>query len=314
MKKNLFSFLSVVLMAIVSVGFVSCGDDDDENGSASDKTGVIKTGEGNVRLYRVGDFRFYYNEDGTLDYYDYYGGYEKHQFSYHPNKLTIDDDLVYDIDYTSEGNIAKASFSEKGEDLPADVDHDVSESGTATFSYDSNGHLKSISFKGQEVYYEDGTRYTDKGTGSIKFTWSNNLLRKIVFEEQWTENGKIVEDDKEIYEFFYDDDNPNPFCQYAPDILDYMDSDFEVLGLVGLFGKGPVKLPSSVIETEDDGDTHTRSFYYSFNEDGTLRSANGVYYYYNEISADDNTSIFKSPRKPVEKKGFFSRMANRHNR
>ena len=37
-KKYYWSLLTVVMMAVMSVGFVSCGDDDDEPGSGSNST------------------------------------------------------------------------------------------------------------------------------------------------------------------------------------------------------------------------------------------------------------------------------------
>lgn len=47
MKKNLLNWMTILMAAIVSVGFVSCGDDDDDNNSKQVKeettTSIIGT-------------------------------------------------------------------------------------------------------------------------------------------------------------------------------------------------------------------------------------------------------------------------------
>ena len=298
MKALKFYFLCGLFFLGTGV-VTSCGDDDEDYGEASTTAGVIKTQDGKVRVYRAGDYQFFYKDNGQLDHYTYWG--ETTEFKYNPDKIIDENgDREFKVYYTSQGYIAKASFSDGGD------------KGTATFSYDGDGHLTSIVFNGEESGYDDGEYYHETGTETVKLTWKNGLLTKMTVEEVWKE-GKEVDKDKDTYEYEYDEDYPNPYCQYTGTILYEFDTDFEELGFVGLYGVGPKKLPSSMTEIDDDGDTYTRNLSYQFNEDGTLHYADGDYYYYDEISADDTPSIFKSPRKTVERKGFFSRMAKRHN-
>lgn len=292
---NLLS--TVILGGLV---FAACSSDDEDYGEASNEAGIVKTKSGTKRVYRVGDFRFYYNEDGTLNYYDYYNGHEKRQFSYHPDKMVIEDDVFYDMTYTSAGYVAKVDRTEKFSS--------GSESGTAVFSYDGSSHLTQIAYSSTETYTEDGKEYTEKAKQTVDLTWNKDILTKVVVDERWEEDGE-VEKERHTYVFNYDDAEDNAYCQYTYNILSLLDTDFDELGFVGLFGKGPKQLPTSVDVTEDKDDTHTYTFSYRFNDDGTLYYGNGYYYYYDEISASKDDKSTKVPAAP-KKASFFSRQFN----
>lgn len=296
--KNLKIMSIMLALTACTLTFTACGDDDDY-GEASTTAGVIKTDNGSVRVYQVGTCKFYYNDKGQLDYCTWGG--DKIEFSYNPGKITSEDgDREFDAFYTSEGYLAKVSFSEKNGDK-----------GTAEASYDSKGHLISITFNATEVENNYGKRVTYKGTETIKLTWKDDVITKIVEEEKWTGGGE-TEYDQDIYEYFYDQDIDNSYCQYTANFIYNFDTEFDMLGFVGLFGNGPKKLPTSMKETDDDGTvSNTRTFSYYFNSNGTLSYADGEYYYYNEVTSDNQSGKYKSPEKPIKKNGFFSRMHNR---
>lgn len=72
MKKNLLNWMTILMVAIVSVGFVSCGDDDDEDEKKIDEVTII----GTWRLDYSSGYElltFNSNGKGTLSEYNYEG-------------------------------------------------------------------------------------------------------------------------------------------------------------------------------------------------------------------------------------------------
>lgn len=72
MKKNLLNWITILMVAIVSVGFVSCGDDDDEDEKKIDEVTII----GTWRLDYSSGYElltFNSNGKGTLSEYNYEG-------------------------------------------------------------------------------------------------------------------------------------------------------------------------------------------------------------------------------------------------
>lgn len=72
MKKNLLNWMTILMVAIVSVGFVSCGDDDDEDEKKIDEVTII----GTWRLDYSSGYElltFNSNGKGTLSEYYYEG-------------------------------------------------------------------------------------------------------------------------------------------------------------------------------------------------------------------------------------------------
>ena len=78
LPKKYIYFLMVMLMALVSVGFAACGDDDDEPKN-SDIVGTwqIKDSEGMTLLQFTKDGKFneveIVSEEGVADVYKFYG-------------------------------------------------------------------------------------------------------------------------------------------------------------------------------------------------------------------------------------------------
>ena len=96
--KKYYYLLMVMLMALVSVGFAACGDDDDEpKGSDIVGTWQISDEEGVILLQFTKDGKFnevdIVSEEGVADLFIYHGTY-----SVSGNKLTV----TYVYDHESE--------------------------------------------------------------------------------------------------------------------------------------------------------------------------------------------------------------------
>ena len=110
MKKYNY-FLMVMLMALVSVGFAACGDDDDEP-KVSDIVGTwqMTDDEGVTLLQFTKDGKFnevdIVSEEGVADLYIYHGTY-----TLSGDKLTV----TYVYDYESE--TVDCTYSVKGDKL-----------------------------------------------------------------------------------------------------------------------------------------------------------------------------------------------------
>ena len=110
MKK--YSYLLIVmLMTLVSVGFASCGDDEDEpKGSDIVGTWQIKDAEGETLLQFTKDGKFnevdIVSDEGVDDLYIYHGTY-----TLSGNKLTIN------YVYAYESETVDCTYSVKGDQL-----------------------------------------------------------------------------------------------------------------------------------------------------------------------------------------------------
>jgi len=294
MKK--FFYLSVVLLGGLVVGSCS-GDDDDDNGGGkgSSSAGVIDSRQG-ILLKSVDNFRFFYTDNGRLDYFT-----EDNRDRYEMGSNTINfvnedgEEEEIELKYNGSGFLTtiKDSYSFTEERLT------VNFSGKATLSYDGSGHLTKISLSSTEKGVEDGKSYTETSTNNISFSWRSNLLTSV--ESLWKE----VEDENvytgsEWYHYEYNDaaleNNVNKYCQYAPSIVRWGEDLWRALAYVGMLGVGPNCLPSGCeygYEDYEDGKLdeeykNTESYRYQFNSDGTLsvcyrgsRSYNFSYYYMN---------------------------------
>lgn len=112
--KRVYYFLMVMLMALVTVGFTACGDDDDEPkessivGTWSSKY-VDEDGEGEllIQFTKSGDFH-------SVEVYDHEPPYVEHgKYTVSGNKLTI----VYDEDNEKE----TYEYSIKGDNLTISI-------------------------------------------------------------------------------------------------------------------------------------------------------------------------------------------------
>lgn len=69
MKKNLLNWMTILMVAIVSVGFVSCGDDDDVDEKKIDEVTIIGTWRCD---YSDGYELLTFNSNGKGTYSEYY--------------------------------------------------------------------------------------------------------------------------------------------------------------------------------------------------------------------------------------------------
>lgn len=321
MKKNLFYFLATVLLsATVVTGLTACGDDDDDEGGGSSSTtaGVIDAKSG-LRIKGVGNYNYYYTDDGRIDYIsDRYG---KWTFGYNPNTVTFVEtyngrtskEETVAVSYNKAGYLAGINYNETKEYSDGD---EWTTTGKSSLSYDGSGHLTKISSSANSQGKEGGKNYTEKWSDDIALTWKNNQLQKIVWVESGTKNGESWKS-TETWNFTYDSDNENPYCQWAPSIAKPLDDDIiELMAYAGLLGKGPSMLPDGC-EYEDvyveDGDTDrnesTKTYRYDYNDDGSISSTTinstrySFYYDYNSTRANDGATPKTAPAKKLN--GLF---------
>lgn len=284
-------WLTLLLLGNVSMGFVACGGDDDEGGSGSSEIGILDKKLG-LRLTSVraayngrtyDNIRYYYTDKNKLDYLDW-DGY-KLDFSYNPNviydKNDDEEDITIDVVYSSEGYIKKMNLKAAGGAI-----------GTASYTYDSKGHLTKVS--------SSVKAYAENYNENITLTWKNDLLTRIVWIDTIDE-----ETDTYTTNFNYDGDTSveNKYFQFAPGLMQFAglgDGEYEeAFAYVGLLGKGPKQLPSSM--TEDD---RTYNFRYTLNDNGSLYSAyDGSYktYYYSYDYLNDQESTNAKSFMPTDK-------------
>lgn len=175
--------------------------------------------------------------------------------SYDSNKIRVtnallSDHTLYLIDFTlnNKGWATKAVCSYQNSD------NDYSGTGTLNFVYDSNEHLKSISYSYQN------TSIVEQLTGTVSATWSDNLLLKMaVADSDHTVidylDGLVPDLSINLPYFMmfrYDDDivscgNDNVVLCYA--------------SILNLLGKAPQKLMNKI---ENGNDDWWNKFYFNY--------------------------------------------------
>lgn len=285
MKKYLLNLTTILMVAIMSGGFVSCGDDDD-NPAPMTNAGVLDKNSG-LRVLSVGYYTFEYDSKGRINYVseDSYYGYK---FTYNPNKMISEhhgeEERSYTVGYNGNGYISSLSYN--------DSDEDRVRTGTVTFSYDAEGHLTQVSETCKKRYYDE--RSDGSWQYTCTMTWKNGRLTKAVDKYKEEEDGEY-ETATLTCTFNYSDyameNYYNKYLQIPPSIiLRTIEVDgAEFMAYVGLLGNGPKYLPSSaeLVEVENENGKEKRkerfySFSYGFNTDGSLSycNDNGTHYSY----------------------------------
>ncbi len=290
--KKIYSIMSraftMLTVAALCAGFAACSEDDDNGGASGGKSesaasSVITTTDGEkLLLTSVDDYGFEYDEQGrvisTPDYL----------FSYNPFTMVdryADEEENVKITFTpslnAKGYISKLETTDEW----AEDGYSGRYEGVLYFDYNDEGRLVKIRENWSETEYEDGDKWTDKGTMTIVFTWENGNLVKV----KDTDYG-IDWRYEETTEFAYGNQQ-NRYNQHTCGMFDAMNLDFTEFALVGLFGKGTAYLPVSYthsyfeidseedeeFEYEDDG-----TFTFTLNDNGTIAKEKGEYtYYYN---------------------------------
>lgn len=320
-KRNLFQLMAILMVAVVSIGFVSCGDDDDKNPSGVNQiqpgevpSPTITDANGNVvQLRSVGGYTFNYDENGKLASFSGDG----ETFEIKGNSFTYsyeddDDKTVVNVAINNYGFISAISYKYEEVDRHGEVEK---EEGVANFSYNGSKQLTGFSGNGTwfETDVEDGIQVGSwSGTGSIKTTinWSNGNLISSNYQSSnygkgsYTENGKTYTESESETEtgtvtFTYGSERNGalqlPFI--VGERVLQMD-DFSIFGVLGLFGVGPVNLPVSYTfnETEveiEDGEEERHEDHaaynlkFDMNSNGTLATE----YYQYEGSSYWNTKV-----------------------
>ncbi|MBP5508785.1 MAG: hypothetical protein J6Y23_13250 [Prevotella sp.] len=296
MRKKILFFLFAVLSAL-TMTTTSCSSDDDDNGFGSSSAGLL---DDELRLRSVGNISFYYDEDGRLDYIHTSRG--NYNFSYNPGKITTDDsdDIPSEVSYTSKGYLS--SLNEKHVDEGSWGSE--TEIGKSSFSYDGSGHLTKVSSTYKITVVEKGEKESYTENSTITLTWKSDMLQKVVWDEKDDDGYRYTETWTYGYEKDYKENYFNKYCQYAPSVANWLEDEWvEGIAYVGLFGKGPLYLPSDcdyedvVIDDEGKKETDYRSWssVYSFNSNGSLSyvNYNGRKYSYSYSQVESSSK--KSP-------------------
>lgn len=274
MKKNyLMTVLTVLLMTLSSFGFVSCGGDDDDANSDGPSTAGVLDKDSNIRVKSIGNYTFYYNDKGQVDYIT--EGNSRYDFTYNPNKIvmsyrgTVEDEFT--VSYNGLGYITRLEVNETFQE-----EGTVEINGSASLNYDSSGHLTSVNGSSTEKY----KGVTTKSTGTATLKWQNNRLISATWETtEQDEDGTSIYTEQYDYDYANNiNDYHNKHHQYAPSLEGaYGDDPDEALALVGLLGSGPLYLPSSCTQTwnektrASDSGSKTTKFGYAFNDDGSIK-------------------------------------------
>lgn len=278
------ALLAFLMTGVMSVGMVSCGDDDeaDEIGTTKVSSSAFYDIDGQ-RVQSVGYLvNCAYDNNGDLQYLSLWN--DDYKVSNNPFKLTYDDRYsVREITATFNGSGYISSLKMSRTYYNNEYDKD-DETTTASFSYNGNGQITKITMKSSEP---DGY-WSANGTATL--TYSGTVLKKIsakVVEKEGKETYTI----NSTYEFVYQSQYENKYQQYTPGYGRLFDEDTVGLFLIGMFGKASSQLPDEiareVVETEDgEKDTHTSTLHwsYSFNSNGSIRNADGNNYYYVPVS------------------------------
>ena len=285
-KRNYWSLLAIMMVAVLCVGFVSCGDDDDEGGNGGNGGNGGGKPQSEVSALHVTSacgYNYTYDDAGRLESID-----DSYDFSYNPNKITGEDG-DYTVGYNNKGFLSSLKGSESYDDYYERGEYTES----ATLSYDGSGHLIKIEGSYKDSWYdkEDRKNYSYTGKATYTLTWSNNLLQKVSYIDEGKDSDGPFKD-TDTYTLTYDNtamsDYANKWLQYgffAGDIFGISDVVITPLFYVGLLGNGPAYLPSSMTDEEydesyEDGDkytydyTYNYNYRYTFNGDGSIKSIN----------------------------------------
>lgn len=291
MKKDfLWSLMAVMIAMTISVSLVSC-DNDDDNGSSgvnnvSALTGIIDK-ESGLRLKSFGEYTVYYNNEGLFDSIAHKDYLDDYAFQYGPDKIRRRNNSFYNyvtefaVNYDKMGRMTSYESQETGSSIY--FENNWNGTGSASYTYDKDGHLTSMTQSGGETGIEKGKPYTASWIEKVTLTWENGLLKEIAYEDIGLENARTW---SAVYTFGYDTEYVNKHKQWVYFYV-FGDNNSIFLPYLGLMGIGPNKLPSSVTFTYKDklgtvgnDGTETYPCSYEFNADGSVAKANGLEYTY----------------------------------
>ena len=245
MKKK---FLLPVMALMLCV--ISCKDDKGSDNSSSPNPSKFKklvsiSGDSDIVGGRTFSYDFSYDKNGNLvsaigsEFEEgHLEGYIT-QYSWEGEDITVSDDYEDELSYTvKNGKIVEELDLEDGD--------------ITTFAYDSSGRLIKIS---HDDYY-----------GEKRCFWSNDRLSSVAEE--------ISPYESRSHKFYYSDEECKGFF---PLLGDFIPSVGFFLGMTmpQLFGAAQTALPSKVVRNDKNQfgvSTQTRTYKYTFYEDGYLES------------------------------------------
>ena len=308
MKK--LKFLTLALITVLTcAGAASCSKDDG---------GVTPPGQSEIeketgmRLTRVGNYRFNYDDKGRCIGMESISGYDDDDFTIDWDKgefiaTDSDDDMErapvkfktnskgYITEFTQSWNYKEEDYSSKG-------------SGKASLSYDKSGHLTKATYDSSESGTEDGEKFTFKGSSVYTLTWENGNLVNLTDEWEFLEDGER-EKGTDSYEVTYDRTAENVYKQWTEGLLDQvLNFAFCKLGHVGMFGVGTANFPSN-IEIDEEGYHTNYSVSVSTNNDDLISSerVGGWTYNYSYDDVDTRSAAFDNTLPAKARKILFPR-------
>lgn len=271
-----------ILFSLLFLTIFSCSKNDEDsrddvtinNGShAIPLRGIIDSDTG-IRLKRMDNFAFEYDDNGEICKYS--GNEMEHgtcEFDQHHQVITDNSrsylDLIgtvsvdYIVTYNSKGYISSLR-------TPNGLDYVRSYS----FQYDDNDHLININF----LFNSDTRNFNIES--DILLTWDRDMIISSFTTAKGLSNTDNIIAEEEM-KYYYDnhasDTNINKYYQYAPSYSYISEVLIKGLFYLGLLGKGSYILPSSkeinIVMDENNQKIERKSvqfFDYKINPDGSL--------------------------------------------
>lgn len=297
-------FMAFAIMAVSSLVFVACSDDNDEIKVPSAQLGTLigddeaaNAAVADLRLVVLnanwGSYYYSYNENGNLESISDEGSWST---SAKDNFKIEDDYYSSDISwrerstifYMSNNRITSSVYKQNEQSGP--YNHWVYNE-TTNFEYNSKGQLASIKVVGSE----QGTAGNSEYQATTTFTYaSDNRIVSVDCMEEYNDDGKLNKY-RTTVEYEYSSGNLNKFYQYTPQLIEdteLLDNIYiEAFVYIGLFGKASSYIPTKSTykcmyekaNGEQDSYSDTNIYSCSFNSNGTISRADDVSYTYANI-------------------------------
>lgn len=258
--------------ALVLPVFTACKSDEPAGGDDANKAVLNFDGD---RLTSVDNFSIEYDNQGRVVEID--GRYDDLEIDYSKGKIEMEDEEG-NIKFNKSGYITEISMSWDETEEGYGYSYQYKGNGTAKFSYDSNGHLTSMSYNSKEtekdLINKETSTWETSSTTTLK--WSNGNLTSVKMDGWEKEDG-----DKESYKAEISiqyGSQVNKYQQFPLTIANFAigEEPVNILAAVGLFGKGTAEFPTQLIDYED-GDTYTINISFDLNSNGSIRNENGNY-------------------------------------
>ena len=275
MKKT-FRIVGASLLCALVPAMVSCGGDDDEPNGPSATPGGINNGTPEVEglyLTSINNIDINYDSNGRVSGFN--DSYDKVTIDYSKGVINFSEDgedIEMKVKFNGNGYIS--SLSESWE--YRDEDEYAKGNGSASASYDKDGHLTKISSKSSETYRDEDGNGSYSGEETWTFSWQNGNLVSATYTASEKEDGVTYTENEEFTLKYGNEQNPFKQVSYGvyEKLLDI--SEWSIFGCAGLLGVGTSSLPESMSMTysPNGSSTSTHNYTISFtkNSNGTLHT------------------------------------------